>query len=284
MRSGTTVSTSRSLSGQSFFEGLERLFEGFSIRRISLKECARITRFCSLGFAIMLIHAVKLGSLRELSYLFHPTRNDYDGFSFMLLAAIFFFLSLVFMLMDRNNRGGRESSLYDLDLCRDNSADGCSFTSLASAVRLCYIITRWVLREVSMKKIVLIMVVLALMLSLALPQRAQAHGGGWWVPGAFFGGLLFGTAIARPWYYPSATRVRLSTAEHRAYAYPPPAYAYPPQPQGYIYQNPALPLHPGPRRRGLQAPHNAPGEWVTVPGQWVGDKYVPSHKAWVPAK
>ena len=69
-----------------------------------------------------------------------------------------------------------------------------------------------------MKKIVLIMVVLALVLSLALPQRTQAHGGGWWVPGAFFGGLLFGTAIARPWYYYPPP----------VYAYPPPAYAYPP--------------------------------------------------------
>src|SRR5271157_1701752 len=88
-------------------KGWRGLFEGFSIRRISLKERARIARFCSLGFAIMLIHAV---NLRELAPLFHPTRNDYAGFSFMLLAAIFFFLSFVFMLMDRNNRAGRESS------------------------------------------------------------------------------------------------------------------------------------------------------------------------------
>lgn len=90
-------------------KGWRGLFEGFSIRRITLKECSRVTRFCSLGFAIMLIHAV---NLRELAPLFHPTRNDYDGFSFMLLAAIFFFLSLVFMLMDRNKSGVRESSFY----------------------------------------------------------------------------------------------------------------------------------------------------------------------------
>jgi len=25
-----------------------------------------------------------------------------------------------------------------------------------------------------------------------------------------------------------------------------------------------------------------PGEWVTVPGQWSGGKWVPSHKVWVP--
>jgi protein-S-isoprenylcysteine O-methyltransferase Ste14 len=89
------------------------LFEGFSVRRITLKECARITRFCSTGSAIMLVHAVRLKNLNELSYLFHPTRNDYDEFSFMLLAASFFFLSLVFMLMDRNSRGERESSYYN---------------------------------------------------------------------------------------------------------------------------------------------------------------------------
>jgi outer membrane lipoprotein SlyB len=29
----------------------------------------------------------------------------------------------------------------------------------------------------------------------------------------------------------------------------------------------------------LQAP---PGQWVDVPGQWIGGKWVPSHKIWVP--
>jgi hypothetical protein len=136
-----------------------------------------------------------------------------------------------------------------------------------------------------MKKIVLIMVVFALALSVALPQRAQAHGGGWWVPGAFFGGLLFGTAIARPWYY-YPPPVYAYPPPAPAYAYPPPyayppapAYAYPPPQQGYTYQSPS----PAPAPRA-EAPPSAPGEWVTVPGQWVGEKYVPSHKAWVPAK
>jgi len=81
--------------------GWRGLFEGFSIRRISLKECSRITRFCSLGFAIMVIHAVKVGNLRDLSYLFHPTRSDYDEFWSMLLAVAFFFLSLSFMRVAR---------------------------------------------------------------------------------------------------------------------------------------------------------------------------------------
>ena len=95
---------------KSSLERCRALFEGFSLKRITLKEYARIARFCSSGFAIMLIHAA---NLHELRYLLHPTRNAYDGFSFMLLAATFFFLSLIFMLMDRNNRGERESSCYD---------------------------------------------------------------------------------------------------------------------------------------------------------------------------
>ena len=86
-----------------------RLLEGFSVKRITLNEYARITRFCSAGFAIMFVHAV---DLRRLSSLFNPTRDDYDAFSFMLLAAAFFLLSLVFMLIRHTNRDAGESS-YD---------------------------------------------------------------------------------------------------------------------------------------------------------------------------
>jgi len=27
---------------------------------------------------------------------------------------------------------------------------------------------------------------------------------------------------------------------------------------------------------------NPPGQWVEVPGQWVGGKWIPTHRAWVP--
>ncbi|MCX5804824.1 MAG: glycine zipper domain-containing protein [Proteobacteria bacterium] len=27
---------------------------------------------------------------------------------------------------------------------------------------------------------------------------------------------------------------------------------------------------------------NPPGQWVEIPGQWVGGKWVPTHRAWVP--
>lgn len=47
-------------------------------------------------------------------------------------------------------------------------------------------------------------------LALAMPNKAEAHSNGWWVPGAVFGGLALGAAIAssnsyyygyRPYYY-----------------------------------------------------------------------------------
>ncbi len=27
---------------------------------------------------------------------------------------------------------------------------------------------------------------------------------------------------------------------------------------------------------------NPPGEWIEVPGQWIGGKWTPTHRAWVP--
>lgn len=29
-------------------------------------------------------------------------------------------------------------------------------------------------------------------------------------------------------------------------------------------------------------PETPPGQWVEVPGQWIGGKWVPTHRAWVP--
>jgi hypothetical protein len=81
-----------------------RMFEGFSVKRITFKECARIMRFYSVGFAIILIHAVQIEPLTRLNPLFHPTVNDYDEFLFMILAAAFLSISFVFLQADHNNR------------------------------------------------------------------------------------------------------------------------------------------------------------------------------------
>ena len=83
---------------------LRRLFEGFSLKRITAKECSRVARFSSMGFAIILIHELKPEGLSGLKHMLIPTRHDYDEFVFMLVAAILLLLSLVFIKRAGNNR------------------------------------------------------------------------------------------------------------------------------------------------------------------------------------
>ena len=127
-----------------------------------------------------------------------------------------------------------------------------------------------------MKKGVIIVLVVAVVLSLvALPPRPVHARGGWWIPGAFLGGALFGAAVARPWYgYPY---YGYPYPYYPYYGYPYPSYPYPPP--GYVYEPPPTSTYPPPAPEA-----GAKGEWVTVPGQMVGGKWVPEHKAWVPEK
>jgi uncharacterized membrane protein YebE (DUF533 family) len=37
-----------------------------------------------------------------------------------------------------------------------------------------------------------------------------------------------------------------------------------------------------PAYAGTDTQQAPPGQWVEVPGQWIGGKWVPAHKAWVP--
>ncbi len=136
------------------------------------------------------------------------------------------------------------------------------------------------------KGFVLVVAFLVGVSSLVLPVTTYAgHGGGWgW--GAFAGGLLLGTALTAPWYY----------APRPVYVYPPPpvVYTYPaPAPvyvpgQAYAYPDPAYARSysqaPAPAPTSTQAPAGGQGsgQWVQVPGQWVGDKWVPPHRAWAP--
>ncbi len=110
--------------------------------------------------------------------------------------------------------------------------------------------------------------------SLALPTTSHArwHGRGWYVPGAFAGGLLLGTALSRPYYYAPAP----------VYVYPPPAVVYTEPPpaayvpnQAYAYPDPAVTAEP-------ESHASQSGQWVDVPGQYVDGRWVPPHKAWVP--
>ena len=63
---------------------------------------------------------------------------------------------------------------------------------------------------------------------------------------------------------------------------PTPVYVYS---SAVVYTNPApLPAYayPDPRLTGQYSGENPPGEWITVPGQWVDGKWIPTHSTWVP--
>jgi hypothetical protein len=79
-----------------------------------------------------------------------------------------------------------------------------------------------------MKKFIGLVIILLMLSLLVLPQKVQAHGPGWFLPGLIVGGAI-GLSLAAPrYYYPPP-----------AYYYPPPAYSYPPPaysypPPGYV--------------------------------------------------
>jgi hypothetical protein len=86
--------------------GLKKLCEGFSLKRISAKECSRVARFSSMGLTIILFHELKPEGLSGLAHLLVPTRHDYDEFVFMLVATTLFLFSLVFVKVATSDHGG----------------------------------------------------------------------------------------------------------------------------------------------------------------------------------
>jgi protein-S-isoprenylcysteine O-methyltransferase Ste14 len=95
----------------SSLRGLKRLFESFSLKRITTKECSRVARFSSLGFAIILIHELKPEGLGGLTHLLIPTKYDFDEFVFMLVATMLFIFSLVFEKAANSDHGGTDRRL-----------------------------------------------------------------------------------------------------------------------------------------------------------------------------
>jgi hypothetical protein len=135
--------------------------------------------------------------------------------------------------------------------------------------------------EDRMKKGMLVVLFVVTVVSLAFPRAGHAwgHRYGWYAPGAFVGGALFGAALARPYYaYPPPPPVYAYPAPVYAYPAPAPSYAYPPQQGPYTH-----PGTPGPYQSSGYQSEGPPGEWITVPGQYVGGTWVPEHEVQVPA-
>ncbi len=121
-----------------------------------------------------------------------------------------------------------------------------------------------------------VFLVFALMLSLLLILPSAGYswhyryyrgcGGcwnGWGVGAAIAGGVIVGAVVGNV------------IARSAVYSAPPQRVYYVPQPNAaYAYPDPEFVARYSPKR--------SPGEWVTVPGQSVGGKWVPEHKVWIP--
>jgi hypothetical protein len=128
--------------------------------------------------------------------------------------------------------------------------------------------------------------ILVLVLAVSFVSPSAGHAGryghgrhyGWYGPGAFAGGLIVGSALARPRYYwPPPLYVYSPPPAFYPAPAGAPAYAYPsPSDQGYAYADPGYAAGAG--------SDQPPGQWVTVPGQWAGTTWIPSHRAWVPVQ
>jgi len=103
--------------------------------------------------------------------------------------------------------------------------------------------------------------------------RYYYRGGGccnaWGVGAAIVGGAILGAVVGNI----IIESARSSSARQGSYAYQGQAdAAYRP---GVAYARPDPEFI---ARYGKKSPS---GEWVSIPGQWVGDKWVPEHKVWV---
>jgi protein-S-isoprenylcysteine O-methyltransferase Ste14 len=74
------------------------LLEGFSIKRITWKECGRIARLVSLSLIIILIHKIRIYGLSGLLWdILRPTRLDYGEFLIATSAVLLYSISLLFL-------------------------------------------------------------------------------------------------------------------------------------------------------------------------------------------
>jgi hypothetical protein len=81
------------------------LFMGFSVKRITLKECSRIMKFCAIGLFIMFIHEIEIdGLMRGLKDMFVPTKLDYDEFLLMFFIVMLYMVSVILLRFSKQNK------------------------------------------------------------------------------------------------------------------------------------------------------------------------------------
>jgi hypothetical protein len=126
-----------------------------------------------------------------------------------------------------------------------------------------------------MKRKILVALIVILGISFVLPAASFAWRGGGRA------GYHGGWGYHRPYYGWYGPRVYAGAAFVGPWYAPPPVYVYSPP---VVYSNPVPPpaiAYPDPALTSQYTGENPPGQWVTVPGQWVNGKWIPSHRTWV---
>ncbi len=80
------------------------VFKGFSLKRITPKECSRIVKFWAAGFLLVLIHKIKVDIVGGLRHIVFPTTQDFDEFLIALSMTVFYIVSTIALAMSDRHR------------------------------------------------------------------------------------------------------------------------------------------------------------------------------------
>ncbi len=141
-----------------------------------------------------------------------------------------------------------------------------------------------------MKKQITLLSIVLLGISFILPVSSYAWRGGTSVTVGFSTGWGpgYGSGYRGGWARPyrnhgwSRPRLYMGAAFVNPLIFSPPVYVSQPT---VAYARPVVTpayAYPDVGLTGQYTGENPPGEWITLPGQWVNGQWVPSHKTWVP--
>lgn len=88
---------------------LRTLFDGFSWQRVSWKECARITRFGSMGIFITLVHELTANGLGKLHFAW-PMQSGLKDILFAVVACALYAVSLILAKIAKRHGGVTQCS------------------------------------------------------------------------------------------------------------------------------------------------------------------------------
>jgi hypothetical protein len=93
-------------------KNIRALFTRFSAKRITFKECSRITRFCATGFIITAIQEVRAdGFMKGLRDIILPTKLDYDEFLYALAGILLYGASIILLRLANQDRLAQRETL-----------------------------------------------------------------------------------------------------------------------------------------------------------------------------